>query len=92
MTLGLIPYLVAITVLQVAQYQAFSMLDDGTAAFFALIALQFAKLPVAAARARDLGWDGDEAVIAVVPFANIALYMRLLARRPSDEELSLIHI
>ena len=86
MTLGLIPYLVAITVLQVAQYQAFSMLDDGTAAFFALIALQFAKLPVAAARARDLGWDGDEAVIAVVPFANIALYMRLLARRPSDEE------
>ncbi|MCO4745503.1 MAG: hypothetical protein KC912_11995 [Proteobacteria bacterium] len=85
MRLGLFPYLALILLLVGGQYAAATTLDGSNAIVGALLLLQLLKLPVAAARARDLGFDGDEAVQAMLPIGNLTLFWRLLARTPSDE-------
>ncbi len=52
-------------------------------AFGVVLLLQLAKLPVAAARLRALGNPADDALMALVPLANIGLWQRLLAADPT---------
>ena len=55
-------------------------------AFGAVVAVQLAKLPIVAARLRDLGAPPDDAVMSLVPFANIGLLLnKLLKPTPSAE-------
>ena len=63
MRLGLFPYLALIGAICGGQYVAATQLGSDLWIFAALAGLQLAKTPVAAARARDLGYDGDEAVL-----------------------------
>lgn len=82
--LGLFPYLALIALLCGAQYVAATNLGSDLAIFIAIVVLQVAKTPVAAARARDLGYDGDEAVLALLPLANLALLRKLIAGTPDE--------
>jgi hypothetical protein len=55
-------------------------------AFGAVVAMQLLKLPIVAARLRDLGAPPDDAVMTLVPFANIGLLLnKLLKPTPSSE-------
>lgn len=84
MRLGLFPYLGLIGALLGAQYFAVTSLEGSNAIMTALIAVQLLKVPVAAARARDLGYDGDEAVLAMLPLGNLALFWKLLEGTPNE--------
>lgn len=84
MRLGLFPYLGLLTALCAAQYAAVTTLSGSNPIMGALIALQLLKVPVAAARARDLGYDGDEAVLAMLPLGNLSLFWKLLGGTPDE--------
>ena len=55
----------------------------GLVAVLALLVLQFAKAPVTAWRLRDLGKPSDDAVLTLVPLANLGLWYQLLAGTPA---------
>jgi len=51
-----------------------------------LVVLQLLKVPVAAARLNDLGHPGDDALLALVPLANIGLWQRLNRGTPAEAQ------
>jgi hypothetical protein len=51
----------------------------------AIFVLQLLKVPLVAARANDLGRPPDDAILAMVPLANLGLWGQLNAGTPTEE-------
>jgi hypothetical protein len=85
--LSVVPWLAIWALLSAGQVAAVASWIDVSQLLtvVAVIALQFAKLPFAAARLRDLGRPPDDASLTFLPLANIGLWGQLLARTPKEE-------
>lgn len=77
------PYLLAWAAVTALQVWVLSAIAQPGLAAAAAWSLQLLKLPGAAARSRDLGEPGDDAILALIPFANLRLWFQLNRRTPS---------
>lgn len=86
--LKLAPFLLAWLLLAGAQlYALMSLLEqERTGLAVGLVGLlQLAKLPFCAARLNDLGRAPDDAILALVPLANVGLFGQLLSGTPAED-------
>ena len=90
--LGRAPWLLVWAVLTGAQLYGFVQLGLANAvspnwalAFGVLVAFQLVKLPFAAARLFDLGMPPDDALLSLVPLANLGLFNELLKGAPPED-------
>jgi hypothetical protein len=81
------PWLLIWAVLSVAQgYVLTATIDTAMGVGIAVaLALQLAKVPITAWRLYDLGRAPDDAVLGLVPIANIGLFFQILGGTPKEE-------